>query len=59
MRTSTADELFAAAGRHGTRITDPRNADDPKWLRRRADQLRRVAIAKRNALKLKRRERRP
>ena len=58
MRTFTAGELFVAAEAHETRIDDPANTDDSKWLQRRADRLRLVAEAKRAAMELKRRERR-
>ena len=57
MRQFTAEELFALADQHEARIVDPFNTDDPKWLQRRADRIRRVAIAKQNALELKTRER--
>jgi hypothetical protein len=59
MQKFTAEQLFAWADQYEARITEPTNTDDPKWLQRRADRLRRVAVAKQNALELKRRERRP
>jgi hypothetical protein len=57
MRKFTAEELFALADQYEARISDTTNTDDPKWLRRRADRLRRVAIAKQNARELKERGR--
>ena len=59
MRQFTAEELFALADQYQARITDPGNLDDPKWLQRRADRIRRVATAKQAALDLKGSERRP
>ncbi|TWT77468.1 hypothetical protein Pla123a_21290 [Posidoniimonas polymericola] len=59
MRKFTAEELFALADEYEARMTSPSSTDDPKWLQRRADRIRRVAIAKQAALQLKERERRP
>jgi hypothetical protein len=54
MHTFTSEQLYAWAEKYEARITDPENTDDPKWLQRRADRLRRVAIGKQNALEEKR-----
>ena len=53
MRKVTAEELFALAAQYEARIHDPANSDDPKWLQRRADRIRRVAIGKQKAMELK------
>jgi hypothetical protein len=58
MQEFTAEELFALADQYEAHIIAPANTDDPKWLRRRADRIRRVAIAKQSALEQKARERR-
>ena len=57
MRKFTAEELAAWAQQHEAQIDAPANTDDPKWLQRRADRLRRVATAKAKALEQKQRER--
>lgn len=54
MRKFTAQELFTWADQYESRI--PANFDDPKWLQRRADRIRRLAIAKEQSLELKLRE---
>jgi hypothetical protein len=56
MRTFAADELFAWADKYEARITDPLNTDDPKWLQRRANRLRRTTAAKEDACENKRRQ---
>jgi hypothetical protein len=53
MRKFTAAELYALADDHERMITDPENTDDPKWLQRRADRLRRLAYKKEKALRHK------
>lgn len=58
MRRFTAEELAARARQHEMQIAASENADDPKWLQRRADRLRRVATAKEKAREQKKRERR-
>lgn len=49
----TADELFRMADEHENRINDPSNTDDPKWLKRRADRLRALAVEKEKSLEHK------
>ncbi len=49
MESHTADELYAWADRLETQINDPENTDDPKWLQRWADKMRRLALQKEKA----------
>jgi hypothetical protein len=49
MTSSTAAELLARAEKFEAQITDPRNTDDPKWLQRWADKMRRLAVKKTRA----------
>ena len=49
----TAAELYALADKHERMINDPENTDDPEWLQRRADRLRRLARQKEKALRHK------
>lgn len=58
MRKFTAEELAEWSAQHEQQIAKPANSDDPKWLQRRADRLRRIAEAKEKAREQKRRERR-
>jgi hypothetical protein len=58
MRKFAAEELAAWARQHEAQVSALENSDDPKWLQRRADRLRRVATAKEKAREQKRRERR-
>jgi hypothetical protein len=51
MSQFTADELFAMADAHERQIGSPDNTDDPKWLQRRADRIRKLATGKQKALK--------
>ena len=53
MRKFTAEELYALADEHESMISAPENTDDPKWLQRRADRLRRLATQKEKALRHK------
>ena len=46
MSGHTSTELFAWANEIEAQIRDPLNKDDPKWLQRRADKVRRLAIQK-------------
>lgn len=46
MRKFTASELHEIADYYQARISDPENTDDPKWLQRRADRIRRLAVKK-------------
>lgn len=50
METFTSAELYHWADQYEGLIKDPRNTDDPKWLQRRADKLRRLAVRKEKAL---------
>ncbi len=49
MSSHTASELFAWADRLEAQISIGGGGDDPKWLRRWADRLRRLAIQKERA----------
>ena len=49
----TGHELNALADQHLERIGDPTNTDDPKWLTRRADRLRKLARQKEMAVEHK------
>ena len=42
MRRFTFTELYDRADEIEAQIADPRNEDDPKWLRRWADKIRRL-----------------
>jgi hypothetical protein len=53
MDTYTFEELDQLADEHLGRIELPDNTDDPKWLIRRADRLRRLARQKEKALEHK------
>lgn len=50
MQTHTCADLYAAANDYEAQINDPLNTDDPRWLKRRADKLRRLADKKYKAL---------
>ncbi len=53
MGSYTFEELDRLADEHLQRIHDPENTDDPKWLRRRAARLRKLARQKEQALEHK------
>ena len=55
MRKFTAEELYALADEYEARIIDPKNTDDPKWLQRWADRVRKLARQKEQALEHKQR----
>ena len=55
MESHTSSELFALADRLRSQAADPKSADDPKWLNRRADKLAVLAKAKEKALEHKQR----
>ncbi|REJ68192.1 MAG: hypothetical protein DWQ31_08660 [Planctomycetota bacterium] len=57
MRTRTAEELRAWAEDLEAQIRDPKNTDDPKWLQRWADRMRRLADKKEKSLEHKERQR--
>jgi len=46
MRRFTARELHERADQYESRISDPHNTDDPRWLRRWADRVRKLALQK-------------
>lgn len=46
MGSYTFEELDELADERLRRIDDPDNTDDPKWLKRRADRLRKLARQK-------------
>lgn len=50
MQTHTCADLYASANYYETQVNDPLNTDDPRWLKRRADRLRRLADKKLKAL---------
>ena len=50
MSKFTAEELHAFADQYESEINNPKNTDDPKWLQRRADRLRTLAIQKEKSL---------
>lgn len=53
MESHTADELFSWASTLEQQIKNPANKDDPKWLQRRADRLRKLAQHKQKAIEHK------
>ena len=53
MRRFSASELHAIADEYEAKISDPENNDDPKWLKRRADRIRELALKKERALEHK------
>jgi len=55
MSSFTAAEVLARAEALEQQIRDPLNTDDPKWLQRWADRLRRLAAKKEKARKHKER----
>ena len=50
MATFTAAELYARADKYERQIKDPKNQDDPRWLQRWADKIRRLAVKKEQAV---------
>jgi len=53
MRKFTAEELYAFADELEARIESPTNTDDPKWLRRWINRVRRLAGEKEKAVEHK------
>ena len=49
MRKYTADELFTWADELANQIKSPYNPDDPKYLQRWSDKIRRLAMKKKRA----------
>lgn len=49
MRKFTADELFGWADQLENQIKSPYNPDDPRYLQRWADKIRRLAVKKKRA----------
>jgi hypothetical protein len=58
MATFTSAELFALADKFEAQIKVPANHDDPKWLQRWADKIRKLAIQKEKAVMHKKARRR-
>lgn len=48
MGSNSAAELFAWADKLELQIKDPTNEDDPKWLQRWANKMRKLAASKEN-----------
>lgn len=46
MRRFTSGELHDLADQYEAQIADPTNEDDPKWLQRWADKIRRLDVRK-------------
>ena len=57
MQTCTAAQLLAWADELENQINDPQNRDDPKWLRRWAEDMRQLAAKKQEAQAHKTRQR--
>jgi hypothetical protein len=57
LQTFTAAELRALADQGESQIQDPQNQDDPRWLRRWAEDVRRLAAKKEKAKAHKERQR--
>ena len=55
--TFTSAQLLALAEQWESQIQDPKNQDDPKWLRRWAEDVRRLAAEKEKARAHKERQR--
>ena len=53
MEKFTFLELFAIANEYEAKINDPKNSDDPKWLKRRLDRIRLLAEQKEKSLEHK------
>ena len=53
MDSYTFEELDQLADQYLARLDDPENSDDPKWLKRRATRLRKLARQKEKALEHK------
>ena len=53
MRKFGAIELYKIANGYEARIRDPKNTDDPKWLQRWADDIRKLARKKESAFRKK------
>jgi hypothetical protein len=57
MSSFTSTELVALADRLEAQVRDPLNTDDPRWLKRWAAKVRRLAQQKERALDQRSRER--
>lgn len=53
MEKFTSQELFDLADEYDRKISDPTNTDDPKWLKRRSERLRKLASKKEKSLEHK------
>ena len=56
MSSFTSSELSDWADRLEAQILNPNNVDDPKWLQRWADKIRRLSVQKQRAHKHKERQ---
>jgi hypothetical protein len=57
MKPHSSAELFAWADRLEAQILDPKNPDDPRWLKRWAGKIRRLAEQKSRSIENKERSR--
>jgi len=57
MEARRSTQLFAWAEQLEAQIKDPKNCDDPRWLKRWAEKLRRLALKKEKAKAHKQRRR--
>lgn len=46
MSNYSANDLFVVAGEYESKINDPNNTGEPKWLKRGAERLRALAVEK-------------
>jgi len=53
MRTFTAEELHAKADWYESQVHNPENTDDPKYLKRWASRIRKLAMQKEKAIEHK------
>jgi hypothetical protein len=57
MKPQSSADLFAWADRLEAQILDPKNPDDPRWLKRWAGKIRQLAEQKLRSLEIKERSR--
>jgi hypothetical protein len=53
MEQYTSDELYIMASQEEEKLKDPINSDDPKWIKRRVEKLRALALKKEKSLEHK------
>ncbi len=53
MQRFSASDLHEIANEYDAKFDDPSNQDDPKWLRRRADRMRKLALGKQKSFEHK------